>query len=95
MVKAATGADPTSLSANVDVSMVHGPPDPRAGPGEAERLREEIAGIVEKFYAGQHEAVIERVEEFAARYPLTGDNVTVRFYQAESCYRLGQVDVFD
>ncbi len=37
----------------------------------------------------QHEAVIERVEEFAARYPLTADYVAVRFCQAESRYRLG------
>ena len=66
-------------------------PDP-ARPSACERRSR---GSSRNFYAGQHEAVIERVEEFAARYPLTGDNVTVRFYQAESCYRLGQVDVFD
>lgn len=48
--------------------------------------------ITDAFYAGEDERVIEAVDRFFEKYPISGENVSVLLWKAESQYRLGRTD---
>ena len=79
---------PTGIAAPAEAQERPGPPEPTASDRAAER--QALEAIEQLFREGQAEAVIRRVDELAARRPITLDNVHAHFFRAESQAFLGQ-----
>ena len=48
--------------------------------------------ITDAYYAGEDSSVVEAVDRFLERYPLSADNVSVLLWKAEAQYHLGKTD---
>lgn len=63
-----------------------------SGPADHDRRRRDIEEIMSLYYAGSHDAVVQKVDAYVAKHSATAEAATVFFFQAESRYRLGQLD---
>ena len=86
-----------SAASLAPAAEAQGPPDSlpatrESEPSDFDRQRQLLDEIVERFSAGQHDAVLQKADEFITTYSVNQATTPVFLFQAESRYRLGQRD---